>query len=460
MGLFDFFLGKKAMTIDAQTMKQQQIFMGGQTYSLYNTDYRDAIQNGYEKNVDVYAIISDIASRSVEVPLELYQANKADIKKAEKYKSLMMRPNDRSIMEANTIKKKNLRELEEHPILALLRTPNSYQTTKEFFEAIFSWYLLLGDVGLYAEEDPLKPGKIARIHVIAANDYQIVTDGFRRIVSYSIHSMALENIDPKYFLSFRSFNPNETNFRSIPRGFSPLKAGSRVLQKSNSGEEVAIENYETRGAVGMLYTDDPNVQDISGSGYQDLQDRVNEKVYSSSNRGRIAFSNTKMGYLKLSTSNLELDIRQMSKLSTEQLCRLWHYPYVLLNSDNLTESNLAHFIRRMIINCVIPLQSKVLEKMLAWLAPTMSINPAQYILRFDVDAYPEMKQNFLDAAEILNKLDGVLTQDEKRVFMDFEPTNDPVMQNVYIKSNQVPIGSLNIDPTTIGSPIIDTEEMD
>jgi HK97 family phage portal protein len=432
--------------------------MGGQTYSLYNTDYRDAIQNGYEKNVDVYAIISDIASRSVEVPLELYQANKIDIKKAEKYKSLMMRPNDRSIMEANNIKKKNLKEIEEHPILALLRQPNSYQTTKEFFESIFSWYLLLGDVGIYAEEDPIRVGKIARLHVIAANDYQIVIDGFRKIVGYNIHSMALTNVDPKFFLSFRSFNPSETNFRSIPRGFSPLQAGSRILQKSNSGEEVAIENYETRGAVGMLYTDDPNVQDISGSGYQDLQDRVYDKVYNSANQGRIAFSNTKMGYLKLSTSNLELDIRQMSKLSTEQLCRLWHYPYVLLNSDNLTESNLAHFIRRMIINCVVPLQSKVLEKMLAWLAPTMNINPSQYILRFDVDAYPEMKQNFLDAATILDKLDGVLTQDEKRVFMDFEPTNDPVMQNVYIKSNQVPIGSLNIDPTTIGSPIIGTDD--
>jgi hypothetical protein len=111
----------------------------------------------------------------------------------------------------------------------------------------------------------------------------------------------------------------------------------------------------------------------------------------------------------------------------------------------------------MIINCVIPLQSKVLEKMLAWLAPTMNINPSQYILRFDVDAYPEMKQNFLDAASILEKLDGVLTQDEKRVFMDFEPTNDPIMQSVYIKSNQVPIGSLNIDPTVIGSPIIDED---
>jgi len=458
MGLFDFITGKKAISIESQQMKQQQIFMGGQTYSLYNADYRDAIQNGYEKNVDVYAIISDIASRAVEVPLELYQANKVDVKKAERFKSLMMRPNDRSIMEANGIKKKNLKELEEHPILALLRQPNNYQTTKEFFEAIFSWYLLLGDVGIYAEEDPIKKGKIARLHVIAANDYQIVTDGFRKIIGYNIFSLNVQNIDPKFFLSFRSFNPNETNFLSIPRGFSPLQAGSRVLQKANSGEEVAIENYETRGAVGMLYTDDPNVQDISGSGYQDLQDRVYDKVYNSANQGRIAFSNTKMGYLKLSTSNIDLDLRQMSKLSTEQLCRLWHYPYVLLNSDNLTESNLAHFIRRMIINCVIPLQSKVLEKMLAWLAPTMSINPSQYILRFDVDAYPEMKQNFLDAATILEKLDGVLTQDEKRVFMDFEPTNDPIMQNVYIKSNQVPIGSLNIDPNTIGSPIIGTDE--
>jgi hypothetical protein len=75
-----------------------------------------------------------------------------------------------------------------------------------------------------------------------------------------------------------------------------------------------------------------------------------------------------------------------------------------------------------------------------------------------VDAYPEMKQNFLDAASILEKLDGVLTQDEKRVFMDFEPTNDPVMNQVYIRSNQVTIGSLNIDPTEIGSMVTDEDD--
>jgi hypothetical protein len=45
MGLFDFFSGKKA--IDVQSVKQWQLFGGGQTYSLYNTDYRDAINNGY-----------------------------------------------------------------------------------------------------------------------------------------------------------------------------------------------------------------------------------------------------------------------------------------------------------------------------------------------------------------------------------------------------------------------------
>lgn len=456
MGLFDFLKLKKTI-IAKQPLKQAVVF-AGESYSLYNTDYRDAISNGYEKNVDVYAIISDIASRAVEVPIELYKVNKTDIKKAERIKALMNRPTDRSILEAKSIRKKSATELEEHPILALLRKPNGYQTTKEFFEAIFSWYLLLGDVGIWAEPNPLREGEILRLHVISPNDYTVITDNFRRITGYTISSLNMENIDPKYFLSFRSFNPSQTNLRSIPRGFSPLTAGSRVLQKSNSGEEVAIENYETRGAVGMMYIDDPNViQDTESTTAQDLEDRVTDKLYNSSNRGRIAFSNAKMGYLKLSTSNIDLDIRQMSKLSTEQLCRLWHYPYVLLNSDNLTESNLAHFIRRMIINCVVPLQSKVCEKMMDWLAPTMNINPSQYILRFDVDAYPEMKQNFLDAATILDKLDGVLTQDEKRVFMDFEPTNDPVMQNVYIRSNQVPIGSLNIDPTTIGSPIIDDE---
>ena len=96
--------------------------------------------------------------------------------------------------------------------------------------------------------------------------------------------------------------------------------------------------------------------------------------------------------------------------------------------------------------------------MLAWLAEPLNINPAQYVLRFDVDAYPEMKQNFLDAATILEKLDGVLTQDEKRVFMDFEPTNDPIMQQVYIRSNQVPLGSLNVDPTEIGSMVMDEDD--
>jgi HK97 family phage portal protein len=455
MGLLDFFTSKKALTT-IQSVKQWQMFNGGQTYSLYNTDYRDAINNGFEKNVDVYAIVDDISARSVEVPLELYQANKMQIKSVSKYKALLTRPTDRSMMEANSIRSKAMKELEEHPILALLKRPNSYQTSKQFFQSLFSWDLLVKDVGIWAEEDPLKKGKIARLHVIAPFDYTIVTDGFRRIVKYNIHSIN-QDVEPAFFLSFRSFNPDFNNQTTVHRGFSPLTAGARVLQKANSGEEVAIENFETRGAVGFLYKDDMNTEDVDPTVQQDLEDKVYDKIYNSNAKGRVVFSNTKVGFTKLSTTNIDLDLRAMSKLSTEQLCRLWHYPYVLLNADNLTESNLAQFIRRMIINCVVPMQSRVCEGLLEWLAPSMGLNPSQYVLRFDVDAYPEMKQNFLDAASILEKLDGVLTQDEKRVFMDFEPTNDPIMQQVYIRSNQVPLGSLSIDPTEIGSMVMDED---
>lgn len=456
MGLLDFFKAeKKAMVINQM---KNWLFLGGQGYSLYNTDFRDAINNGYEKNVDVYAIVNDIASRAVEVPLELYQSQgKEQMKSVARYKALMNRPNDRSIMMAKEIRRKELREIEGNAVLDLLKRPNGYQSSKEFFESLFSYYLLLGDVGIFAEEDPIKKGKIARLHVIPPYDYQIITDGFKVIKEYHINSLNA-TIDPKFFLSFRTFKPDYGNLTSIPRGFSPLTAGSRVLQKANASEEVAIENFETRGAVGVLYKDDNNTEDLDAVQQQDYQDKVYDKIYSDSNKGRIAFSNAKMGYLKLSTNNLELDLRALSKLSTEQLCRLWHYPYVLLNADNLTESNLAQFIRRMIINCVVPLQSKVCEKMLEWLAPTFGMNPNQYILRFDVDAYPEMKQNFLDAASILEKLDGVLTQDEKRVFMDFEPTNYPIMQQVYIRSNQVPLGSLNIDPNELGNFSVEGDE--
>jgi len=147
MGLLDFFTSKKALTT-IQSVKQWQMFNGGQTYSLYNTDYRDAINNGFEKNVDVYAIVDDISARSVEVPLELYQANKMQIKSVSKYKALLTRPTDRRMMEANSIRSKSMKELEEHPILALLKRPNSYQTSKQFFQSLFSWDLLVKDVGI------------------------------------------------------------------------------------------------------------------------------------------------------------------------------------------------------------------------------------------------------------------------------------------------------------------------
>jgi len=303
MGLLDFFTSKKALTT-IQSVKQWQMFNGGQTYSLYNTDYRDAINNGFEKNVDVYAIVDDISARSVEVPLELYQANKMQIKSVSKYKALLTRPTDRSMMEANSIRSKAMKELEEHPILALLKRPNSYQTSKQFFQSLFSWDLLVKDVGIWAEEDPLKKGKIARLHVIAPFDYTIVTDGFRRIVKYKIHSIN-QDIEPAFFLSFRSFNPDFNNQTTVHRGFSPLTAGARVLQKANSGEEVAIENFETRGAVGFLYKDDMNTEDIDPTVQQDLEDKVYDKIYNSNAKGRVVFSNTKVGFTKLSTTNID-----------------------------------------------------------------------------------------------------------------------------------------------------------
>ena len=170
------------------------------------------------------------------------------MKSIARYKALMNRPNDRSVMIAKEIRKKDFREIEGNAVLDLLKRPNGYQSSKEFFESLFSYYLLLGDVGIFAEEDPIKPGKIARLHIIPPYDYQIVTNGFKVIQEYHIMSMNA-TIDPKFFLSFRSFNPDFRNLTSIPRGMSPLMPGSRVLQKANASEEVAIENFETRSAV-------------------------------------------------------------------------------------------------------------------------------------------------------------------------------------------------------------------
>ena len=172
MGLLDFFNGKNAVTVVKNSMPWK--IFAGQSYSMYKTDYREAITKGYEMNVDVYAIVDDISSRAVEVPLEMYQANsKKQQKSLARYKALSTRPTERSIVEANNIRKNDMKEVDANPILELLKRPNGYQTQKQFFDTLFSYDLLLKDVGIWGEEDPLKPGKIARLHVIAPWDYLI-----------------------------------------------------------------------------------------------------------------------------------------------------------------------------------------------------------------------------------------------------------------------------------------------
>ena len=106
MGLFDNL--KNFFANNIETKEVPKVYMAGHTlYAHHRRDgYKDYAKEGYQENAIVYRCVNEIANGAAAIPMKVFQG---DI------------------------------ELDNHPLITLLKRPNPTQAGIEYFQSLYSY---------------------------------------------------------------------------------------------------------------------------------------------------------------------------------------------------------------------------------------------------------------------------------------------------------------------------------
>lgn len=446
MAFLDFFRAKRALpTVDTVKPRGINFIIREGQIEYYSADIESYINKGFRSNVDVYKIVSDLAARRSENPLEL--AKVKDKKSLSKFYAKAKQPHA-DMFGVRSLQVKAFGDsVEKHEVLTLLNKPNLYQSGDEFEAMASIWYDLLGEAVIWVQRQTDNPkSKPVALHVLPPFDVGVVADGnFRGVKSYVITSLN-KPVPKEDLLLITRPNAKTTDMYGPMRGLSPLEPGLKVLQRSNESDTAAVDILQSKGALGAVYVDDPNV--FMGQDENDTKEDATErhesnfvkKMYGKFAKNRIFFSNAKLGYVDFGKSSADIGIAEHDKAATSKLCRLFNYPEILLTGD-IKYENLRAASKLLIVSNIMPYQAMMAEALTNWLLPQFGVNAAAMALVYDPLYYSEVQEDIKDIGSVLEDV-TFLTINEKRAYLSYEPLTDELADKLLVKQGLVPLEDL------------------
>ena len=419
-------------------------FIGG-TVTSYDAKGQTYLDEGYNKNPDVFSVISQISRKFASVP---------GVLKKEKDKKLA-----KQYYEAKDLGIKRILEtkaFDDVEISEPLDRPNYYQTESEFKELWETFMLLNGNAYqwlLCPEEGPNAGRPIARfllpshlMYIVLKKDADLSSaespiDHYKLIIGNSYIDFKAEDIIHSKFP-----NPNYDLNGSHLYGQSPLKASLRNVQSQNVTIDENIKTMKNRGVYGFIHAKDGQTP-LTHPQAEELKEKLVKMSASADNLGRIAGSSAAVGFTQMSINTKDLMPFEFLKYDQKAICNALGWSDKLLNNDEGAKyDNLDAAWKMPISNRITP-DLKIYEQGLneKYYPRFKELAGAKVV--FDVSELPEMQQDMKALVEWMEKAldNGAITPEEFRIALKYPETNMPEMKQHYLKTGLTPIEDVAVN---------------
>lgn len=334
----------------------------------------------------------------------------------------------------------------DHPILDLLRNPNSEMTESEFMFRLSAIWLITGNIFPYVtgdvEREPLELSVYSphQINLIPNNQCYIGQIN----LNTSNNSIVFKQDEDKQ--RFRYYNPSLTAEIFPIRRFNPRRDGNHLygLSKANS-IFYEIEQYisssqhnlsllKNGARPGGAFTTN-NETPLTDEQFLRLDEQITKYYQGSLNAGRpLLLENAT--YHETIQSNRDMDYSTMRKNILEMIYLRYDIPLSLISTSSMTYDNYTLGRLALFDSSVLPVMSYLLEQLTTFLMPRYEDDYENFELKYeqsDIHAL-ELRRN---QTIKLRKDIGVNTINELRKFLgDEELEGGDVL---YGPSNELPI---------------------
>ncbi len=345
-------------------------------------DYHALAREGYAKNPIAFRSVRMIAEAAANVPLLLYEG---------------------------------VREHDEHPLLTLLRRPNSRQTGADLIEQLAGYLLVAGNA--YLERVSVLD-EVRELHALRPDRMKVIpgNEGWAEAYEYRAGGSAVRFTmaeSPAPILHLTLFNPLDDHY-----GMSPLEAAQASLDVHNAASawNKALLDNAARPSGALVYSAAGG--NLSDEQFERLKSELEAHYQGAANAGRPLLLEGGLDWKGLSLSPKDMDFVEAKHIAAREIALSFGVPPMLLGipGDN-TYSNYAEANRAFYRQTVVPLVTRIASALGNWLGESFG---GDLRLAPDLDEVPALAIE----REALWKRVGeasFLSDDEKRAATGYEP---------------------------------------
>ena len=345
--------------------------------------YARLAEEGYEKNVIVYRCINLIAKNLAMPPWALYEGD---------------------------------REVERHPLVDLIETPNPFQTRTAFLEALASYLLLDGNAYVQAVGEEGQPKELFllrpdRMQIMAGEGmmprgyvYQVEGKKFYYPLDPDTGSSSI--------LHLKLFHPSNDWY-----GLSPIQAAASSIDQHNAVGSHNLSLLQNGGRpTGALIM--PGQTEMTEGQRGQLQETVRSLYQGSENSGQVLILEGGMEWREMGLSPKDLDFIAGKHVSTREIAQAFGVPSMLVGvPGDSTFSNYREARFHLWEDTVLPLLHMVMEEMNRWIVPAYGTHLS---FSYDADQIPALgcrRERLWGRIQDAN----FLTINEKRAALGYSP---------------------------------------
>ena len=302
------------------------------------------------------------------------------------------------------------RELDRHPLLALLNRPNPGQAGATFLEAVYGHLLIAGNS--YVEAVTVD-GDVRELYALRPDRMSVVPDasGWPAAFEYAANGRIVrfrqdgDGLPP--ILHVALFHPLDDYY-----GFPPLEAAQTSLDVHNAASawNKALLDNAARPSGALVYKGEGG-QNLSEDQFDRLREELTANFSGAGNAGRPLLLEGGLSWQAMSLTPRDMDFFQAKNGAAREVALAFGVPPMLLGIPgdntyaNYREANLAFWRQT-----VLPMASRVAAAFGGWLGPAYG---ADLRLACDADAVEALSVEREALWRRVNEAD-FLTPDEKR----------------------------------------------
>lgn len=346
MGLLDIFKSIRYRLTDKYNPAEWRAY-GSYNSKMFATDDLSLLNNGYESNVDVYAVIKKLVDITKATPLivEQYTGGRWKELKDTPFHELMTAP--------NTGKGYSWDDIEEQLLTYLLCTGNAY---------------IKGEIPVgyryYGEVDIL-PSQFVEI--------ESKEDFFNPDIRYKFTTGSSSKkyvYTPDELAHIKMFNPAYTTVNESLYGLSIIQVAAKAVQVGNDRWDADANLLQNRGAIGLI-TDKSN-RPMTSSEAQKVQEAFEITTAGTSNFGKVRVTNKDLSYIPMAMSSADLQLIEKGVINLRAICNVFGVDSSLFNDPaNQTYNNRLEAEKALYTNAIMPLSNKVCEAYTRYFVPNM-----------------------------------------------------------------------------------------